>query len=540
VLSAESHPPHSPTPRDWTFIIAIAVLTIIAVVRVASTHRVFSATVDEPAHLAAGYEWFQGKFTTDMTHPPLARVLGALPLRLQGLPYPRSKGMIDQGNELLYHGDRYVKNLARARMGNLVLLMLAIVSVAIWARRLFGREVAMVSVAIFTNIPLILGHAGLLTTDLSVAATIPLALLALDLYLEAPSWKRTVFLGVAIGLGVLSKFSFFVFFPPAALAVIFVRERPRNPKLAARNFAVALLIAFLLAWSGYRFDVGRPADVVVGGANIIEWASPAPFKPLARVLARTPVPAPVIPLGMAQVKLHEIDGHTAYLLGEQSRHGWWYYFPVVFFYKSPLPFLILVAWGAVLLVRDRRGLQIVLIPIAILLTSMTASLNIGARHILPIIPPLAIVAGYAVVHIWRTSRDAFGRAALVALLAWLFIGVGKEHPDYLPWFNEAAQPNPSWVAADSNIDWGQDVLRLARVVHEMKIEHLHAAFMSSVQLERHGVHATGLKPRQKVSGWVAVSENWLRFGEASGDYDWLRNYRPARRVGTSIQLYYIP
>ena len=92
----------------------------------------------------------------------------------------------------------------------------------------------------------------------------------------------------------------------------------------------------------------------------------------------------------------------------------------------------------------------------------------------PIIPPLSIVAGYAVVHIWRTSRDAFGRAALIALLAWLFIGVGKEHPDYLPWFNEAAQPNPSWVAADSNIDWGQDVLRLARVVEEMKIDHLHS------------------------------------------------------------------
>jgi 4-amino-4-deoxy-L-arabinose transferase-like glycosyltransferase len=209
--------------RDWTFIAVMAALTLVALVRVASTHRVFSATVDEPAHLASGYEWFSGKFTTDMTHPPLARVLGALPLRLQGLPDPKPTGMIDQGNQLLYHGDRYVKNLARARMGNLVLLALAIVTVAAWAYRLFGREVAMISVAIFTTIPLILGHAGLLTTDLSVAATIPLALLALDMYLESPAWKRTIFLGVAIALGVLSKFSFFVFFPPAALVVAIAR-----------------------------------------------------------------------------------------------------------------------------------------------------------------------------------------------------------------------------------------------------------------------------------------------------------------------------
>jgi 4-amino-4-deoxy-L-arabinose transferase-like glycosyltransferase len=518
----------------------VAALTLVAVVRVASTHRVFSATVDEPAHLAAGYEWFEGKFTTDMTHPPLARVLGALPLRLEGLPFPKPTGMVDQGNQLLYHGNHYVKNLARARLGNLVLLILAIVTVAAWARRLFGREVAMVSVALFTTIPLILAHAGLLTTDLSVAATIPLALLALDLYLEVPTWRRTAFLGVAIGLGVLSKFSFFVFFPPAALVVLFVRKRPRDIRRAARNAIPALLIAFVIAWAGYRFDVGRPADVVERGADILDWAAPAPLKPLARLLARTPVPAPVMALGMAQVKLHEQGGHTAYLLGRESRHGWWYYFPVVFFYKSPLPWLMLVAWGAVLLLRDRRGAQLVLIPTAMLLTAMTTSLNIGARHILPIIPPLAIVSGYAVVHIWRTSRDAFGRAALLGLLAWLFIGVGSQHPDYLPWFNELAQPNPSWVAADSNVDWGQDVLRLARTIEELHIGHVHAAFMNSTRLGELGMHATELVPHQQVSGWVAASETWLRLGEANGDYDWLRTYRPVRQVGKSIRLYYIP
>ena len=526
--------------RDWTFIAVVAALTLVAVVRVASTHRVFSATVDEPAHLASGYEWYSGRFTTDMTHPPLAKILGALPLRLQGLPDPKPTGMIDQGNQLLYHGDRYVKNLARARIGNLVLLILAIITVAAWARRLFGREVAMVATALFTTIPLILGHAGLLTTDLSVAATVPLALLALDMYLESPTWRRTIFLGVAIALGVLSKFSFFVFFPPAALVVIFVRQRPNDVRLAAMRIAPALFVAFLVAWAGYRFDAGRPADVYERGADILDWAAPAPLKPLARLLARTPVPAPTIPLGMAQVRLHEEGGHTAYLLGRESRYGWWYYFPVVFFYKSPLPWLILVAWGAVLLMRDRRGLQLVLIPLAMLVTAMTTSLNIGARHILARIPPLAIVSGYAVVHIWRTSRDAFGRAALIGLLAWLFIGVAKEHPDYLPWFNELAQPNPSWVAADSNIDWGQDILRLARVVEELHIDHVHTAFMNSTRLGEHGIHATTLVPHQQVTGWVAASENWLRFGEAKGDYDWLRNYRPVRQVGKSIRLYYIP
>ncbi|HEX6086397.1 MAG TPA: glycosyltransferase family 39 protein [Thermoanaerobaculia bacterium] len=533
--------------RDWTFIAAVAVLTLVAVVRVGSTHRVFSATVDEPIHLASGYEWFKGELTTDMTHPPLARVLGALPLRLEGLPYPQPSGMVDRGNQLLYHGDRYVKNLARARIGNLVLLALAIVSVAAWARRVFPRGVAIAAAALFTSHPLLLGHAGLITTDLAVAATLPLALLALDCYLEAPTWKRGALLGIAIALGVLSKFSFFVFFPPCVLVMLVLR-RPhvgtgfspsRHGLKPVATLLLAAGVAFLTAWGGYRFDVGRPAEVIERGDEILDWAAPAPLKPLARLMGRTPLPAPTLPLGMAQVKLHETLGHTAYLLGHESRTGWWYYFPVVFFYKSPLPWLVLVAWGAIALMRDRNRAVFFGTAAAILLTAMTTSLNIGARHVLPIVGPLSICAGYAVVHIWRTSRDLFGRAALAALLAWLVIGVSAEHPDYLAWYNELAQPNPSWFAADSNIDWGQDVLRLARVVEELQIPHLHTAFMNSTRLGVHGIHATSLVPHQRVTGWVAVSENWLRFGEAKGDYDWLSSYRPVRQVGKTIRLYYI-
>jgi hypothetical protein len=58
-----------------SFWAAVTVLTLIACVRVASTHRVFSEVLDEPAHLAAGYQWFDGSYRIDPTHPPLARIL---------------------------------------------------------------------------------------------------------------------------------------------------------------------------------------------------------------------------------------------------------------------------------------------------------------------------------------------------------------------------------------------------------------------------------------------------------------------------------
>jgi hypothetical protein len=307
-----------------------------------------------------------------------------------------------------------------------------------------------------------------------------------------------------------------------------------------RSVALAALAAFVVAWGGYRFDFRRPVETLPDAEQTFVQAAPAPLRPLARWLAHVPVPAPALALGLAQVQLHGIGGHTAFLLGETSRHGWWNYFPVVFFYKTPLPLLILVLWGAGLLMRQRheRGLEILLIAVTIMALAMTAPLNIGVRHILPIYAPLSIVAGYAVVEIWRRSRDAFGRTALAGLLAWLLIGGAVEHPDYLPWFNELARPNPARVAVDSNLDWGQDILRLARVLREERIDHVYIVANNATRLPAHGIHAEWLAPYRPVQGWVVVGENWLAF---SGDeYKWLNTYRPVRRIGKSLRLYFIP
>ena len=50
--------------------------------------------------------------------------------------------------------------------------------------------------------------------------------------------------------------------------------------------------------------------------------------------------------------------------------------------------------------------------------------------------------------------------------------------------------------------------------------------------------AKELKPNQRVTGWVALSETRLRWPEGEG-YEWLEAYRPVKRIGKSIRLYYI-
>ncbi len=522
--------------NDKRWWLLVAMLTIVAIVRVASTHRVFSITIDEPAHLGDGDRWFDGKCAGDPSHPPLARVLCALPLRIAGVPPATNDNEIARGHAVLAYGD-YDARLALARRGNLVLLAIAIIATAAWARRAFSRGTALLAAAIFTTLPPVLAHAGLITTDMAVTATVPLALLALDMALEKPSLARWLALGAAIGLGLLSKLSFLVYFPAGALVVILLNVTWGQTPRYVYGFAAAIT-AFFVLWAGYRFTVDSPSDLSKDAVFVFHHAAPEPLVPLARRIAQTPMPAPSFALGVATLAWRAKNiGHPSYFLGETRTMGWWDYFPVLLFYKSPLPFLVFVFWG-IAFIRSREQLAYALIALAILLVAMSASLHVGIRHILPIYAPLSILAAHGAMEIGRRAAGAFSRAALIALIAWLFIGTAIAHPDYLAWFNELAGENPAWIAVDSNLDWGQDAGRLVLAARELHIETLHVALLAAIRFELYGVHAELLQPYEKKSGWIAVSDTVLATN-AEG-YRWLSLYRPARRIGKSIRLYFIP
>jgi 4-amino-4-deoxy-L-arabinose transferase-like glycosyltransferase len=443
-------------------------------------------------------------------------------LPLQSLPSPAEEGFVARGNALLFEGHGYVKNLARARLGNLLFVGIAMMVVVAWGRR-FSDAVGLLALAFLGSLPPILGHAGVVTTDMAVAATLPLALLVFDAFLANPRWQRTLLLGGALGLGMLSKYSFLVFFPICAIVLLILRRR-----FPFARMIVAGVIALLIVWVGYRFDVGpmvkshQFADAWLNGAHL-------------RALGDIRVPAPLFWLGIVMLKAHNAGGHYAYLLGRYSDHGWWYYFPVIFFFKTPIPFMILAAWGGALLVRARRGLEFVLFPAAIMASVLTSSINIGIRHILPIYPPLCVVAAYGAVELWKSRR-----AVAAVLAAWMFVGVAIAHPDYLAWFNETAGRHPERIAVDSNLDWGQDVLRLARVCRERHIDRIAVLLTGGFDYARMGIPAEPLPLGGRMKGWIAVGETSLKLAhEWGGDFAWLDAY-PYERVGKGVRLYRIP
>jgi hypothetical protein len=524
-------------------LLAYAVIALIGLARVAATHRVFSEVLDEPVHILAGYEWLKGiPYTMDPSHPPLGRIFAGIPLVMAGVQ--ESDGdPVPRGNSLLYWHDHYERNLASARRPMLLFLLIGMIATAAWTARYFGHVAGVVAMAMYASLPPLLGHAGIVTTDSPVAALMAVALLTFDWWLDAPTWKRTLVLGIVVGLGSLTKFSFLVFFPVSAIAIVFARWLGRSTAVHRAQCTVhillSLLIAFVVIWGGYKFQydtLQHASNYPYGIATVF-----VPKSMQAKALwfdAHVKLPAPLFVTGLGIVKEHNRAGHESFLLGQYRRMGWWYYFPVVFFFKTPLPLLALALVGTILIARRaREALVFVLPPIAMMLSVLGSHINIGVRHILPIYPPLCGVAAFAVLAMWKSGR---GRIAAVVLLGWLFIGVGLAHPDYLAWFNEAAGRHPERIAVDSNLDWGQDWLRLAHVVHEKHIDFVHILFNGTVLLQFHDVHGDAIEPWVEKPGWYAISLQALTMNRDArrGAWKWLDRF-PYEMVGKAIRLYHV-
>lgn len=502
----------------------VGVVVVIAAIRVAATHRVFSPVYDELLHLAAGHEYLtQHRYSIDLEHPPLARAVEALPF--VRVPQPPGN-WVEKGNALLASGGDYVGGIAKGRLGNLLFLVIGIVAVAGWAHERFDWTTAVLAAALFSLLPPVLAHAGLATTDMAGAAALPLALWALDRFVRNPSWRSTILLGGAIAFGLLTKFSFVPFFGASAVVVYVGRAsaRPGGLKPALR-FLAALLIAFLAVWLTYFASFGTMTAANPTLHDDTQLAFGTPW-----IADHVPMPAPLFAAGLLKLKLDDQLGRDAFLLGHYSHRGWWYYFPIVLGVKTPLPFLLLAVIGAIVSKPARAVLAIAAVILAI---AMTTHINVGVRHILPIYGPLSIVAAQGLQRLkWL--------GAILAL--WLVADSALAHPDYLSWMNAAAGRHPERVLSDSNLDWGQDLIRLSTVCHANHIDDLGMLVFTRADLTALGFrNVHHIDPHIPSTGWFAVSETEIAIwnGWDPKAFRWLLDRPNFTRVGTSIRLYLV-
>jgi 4-amino-4-deoxy-L-arabinose transferase-like glycosyltransferase len=530
--------------RVWAFVTTtrstrravLILLLIVGTIRIASTYTTFSDTADETMHLATGLEVLtQHRYTLQLQNPPLPRIAIALPPFLAGARYD------DGENPLVMFHDlgHYKTMLFLARVGTLVFFLIGALSIWAWTRRELDETTALVAGLFFTTQPSILGHSGLATLDAAGTAGMAVALLAFSRWLERPTAKRAAILGLAWGFAICCKLLCIAYVPIACAAIYAVRLL-RDPETRARwrSIATVLLVpplAVLVVWAGYGFSTA-PASAMAP----VQRAFPNTIasKVLASLDSTTPVPAPAFITGVAQMIEVNRMGFPGYALHRWSDAGWWWYFPLALGLKTTIATLLLVLLGIVFARRNSAFLEAMAAAAAILGLSMTTHVDIGVRYILPIYVPLSLAMAVAFMALIR-HRHKLARGAAIVLLAWHLIASFLAHPDYLAYFNEMAQPDPSRYLVDSNLDWGQDILRLRDEVRRQKIPQLGVALFGPADLDRLGFPPHYyVDARTPTQGWVAVSDHNYRWGRSFGGWRWIDRVQ-CRRVGKSIRLCHV-
>jgi hypothetical protein len=506
--------------RPWLPRLLAVLFVLIGVLRIASTWHAFSQVFDEPAHIASGMQWLSTHtYTYEAQHPPLARVVAALGPWLAGFRSTGNAEMFAEGNAILASHGPIANTLAQARAGILLFYILTCATVYLWGRWTMGEWAALIATGLVAVLPPILGQSGIATTDMGLAATLTLALYLWCRFLEAPSYARAAAVGLSVAAAVMTKFTAIPFFGASALVVwvryAFSHERP--PGRQTWPMWLTLTTDRAIAPQGH-FNL--PWDTVSG---VIQHLLPG-FR----------IPASELFWGFDVARIHNSLGHTSYLFGEIRQFGWWYFFPVVLAVKTPLPLLLLALYGIVLSLRSNwRTSAPALAALAIFAGCLTANVNLGVRHILPIYPLLALPASLAVVALWRWRK----LAAIVPLL-WLTWNTAQAHPSYFAWFNELAGSHPERILAESDLDWGQDLPALRDAMRAKGNPAVAIIYFGTGDPGLYGLKNYRWLPDGEIpKGWFAISLRELMFKPAT--YRWLDGL-PSEPVGQSIRLYNVP
>lgn len=504
-----------------------------------------SAAFDETYHLVSGYAYLRtGSPRLSWEHPPVAQVLAALPLLLRDdlTPFPVDHPAWKAGDaEALVDEYLWVENGALApsliRAGRLPLMGLTLLfGLSLFAaiRATVGEAAAWVGLILFVLDPNVVANGRLITNDLPVAGLMFIAVWRLGAYLRKPTTLNLLVTGLATGLAIATKVSA-IMLVPAFLLIALIYRPPQGLLLPLRQRLLALvsmaIVAALTVWSVFGFEIG---PVWEGGIFL---------------------PAPTFLHGIPRVWQRIVRGTPTYLLGQVSDTGWWYYYPVIFALKTPLPTLLLLAAGMVHAARRWRQTALSWIPAVLCLAVSSAStLQIGYRYILPVLLfafPLAVEPLAA----WPRARLA--RVGLALLVGWAGLEALLIFPDHISYVNElGGGVDNGWrIFADMNVDWGQDLVALRAYQESHPSDELRLAYFGSAYPSAYGVQArllpsfsralwgpevAGFNPYTPPPGTYAISATSLHLGLIYRNrdlYAFFRDRAPDARVARSILIY---
>lgn len=558
-----------------------------------------SPAVDETAHLVAGISYWQyGVFDMYKVNPPLVKLLAAAPLVVcrpetewtLGEDLTSRPEYTSAERFLARNGARTYWYVTLARWACIPLSLVGGWACCRWAGALYGDRAGIMALVLWCFSPNVLAWASCVTMDLGAAAVGVLAGYCYWHWLSGPTPARAVAAGIALGLAELTKFTWIVLFaqwPLLWLVWEFSGRRKSGRRQRLGHQAVILLVALNLVNLGYLFEGSfQPlgeytfvSETLAGGDSPVAGGRGG-NRFAGSLLGDLPLPVPESYVaGIDRQKFDFEEGMWSYLGGEWKHGGWWYYYLYAAAVKVPLGTWLLglmalaaTCWSAAC-ARFRsdgpeqtggstyssgwRDELTLLLPAAVVfgLVSSQTGFTSHFRYVVPCLP-------FAFVWISKLARSVELHHYWLAIpaglaLAWSVGSSLSVYPYSLSYFNEVAggPMGGHRHLLDSNIDWGQDRLRL-KDWHDSHPE----ARPLFVYVRGHTPRFDGLDyptpptgPGSKAvsdfsaaeisylapkPGWYAVSVEHLH--ERHGRYSYfLEHFQPAARSGYSIYIYHI-
>ena len=483
--------------NNFRYLAAVLLLLLVLTVELVVPGRQQSSAFDEGCHAFAGYTyWTRADFGINPEHPPLVKMLAALPLLKEQVHYPDLPPIFFKvpcyigAKKFLYSNNNADTMLFRARMAAATLTIAAGLVVFAAAYEMFGAIAALIALVLFVFEPNLVAHGSFVTTDMGATLFLFATVYAFYRYVKKPSLLRLLLTSLFAGLLLASKHSgiLCILILPL-LALVEVVQNDQGSQLCqggrlkaflrfAGSLIVVGLISFGILWSFYHFRFSARPRGQAMVPTLTEYAADVKHPLEAKVIAISAhyrlLPESYL-FGLTDVLVFPEKYMTSYVFGKLYRHSRWFYFPAAFVIKSTLGFLLLLLLVPAVMAFRRpaqwRELLFLLVPPAVyFLAAAYSGFNIGVRHILPVYPFLIVLAAFAA---WQLAQ--YGRAwryGIALLIVFHCASSARAFPNYLPYSNEiwGGPGNTYKYLTDSNVDWAQQLKSTKKYLDEHGIK----------------------------------------------------------------------
>lgn len=564
------------TYRTLCSVVAGLLLLLMAILAGGAALRE-SVTIDEVSHIGAGVSYLQKlDLRLNEEHPPLPKVLAALPIVLGGVRadyshiswtvsekfFPAYLGQWVFGEWVLTKWNNPVNTLAWARLPMLLLTLLLGWVLYVYARRLGGNWGGLLCLSIFVGTPAFLAFGPLVHTDIAVTLFSLLTLWRFAEIWQNPTRRNAVLFALPLAGALLSKFTAGILFFAFVAIALSTRWRalPGQPvarpelrawrRLRWRTTLQGILGAALIVYLFYfLFSWNQTTDV------LYRLGHGAAAVPVRRLL----MPPWLYLRGVLMVLI--TGSRPTFILGHSYPHGVWFYFPVLFVLKSPLGFLGLVLLAVVVALSRKRGVpdrsptisadvaihwRVLWVSLVVFTAfCLLSRLDISIRHFtIPLVLLILLVAPLPrmVASLERSNLQRVLAATAVALALSCLLTVARAYPYFFPYINAFSFGHPAYAMVnDSNLDWNQSLPEVKRFADQRGLKRIAVdqyGFNDSTVTVPQSEFWDCQRPTAADEGqWVVVSANMVMDGH---NCIWLMQYPHEPLAGGSMYAVHLP